>query len=354
MKPYGLFSDVHAHPWSAFSTTLPSGLNSRLGLILDEMWRMAQEVLAAGGDTLVFAGDLFHQRGAIDPEVFNPTYSLIERIAAEAGLRVLLIPGNHDLKGRNTTELGNAMQKLDAIIGVDVITQPKVIPELGLALVPWFDKVNDLKFTISDLANAMNQDALLETDLVIHAGIDGVIPGLPDHGLSSAWLAEQGFRRVFAGHYHHHKVMEGGAVISIGATTQQTWSDVGTKAGFLIVEPDKINYRASNAPSFVDIDETTDEDELPLIVDGNYVRVRGMKLTDLEVKTMRDELDKLGARGVSFQVARAVVSARTGAAPKTTTLEESVGAYVDGLALPDAAAVKAGALDVLASVRSLS
>ena len=49
-------------------------------------------------------------------------------------------------------------------------------------------------------------------------------------------LAKLGFRRVFAGHYHHHCSFEDGKVWSIGATTHQTASDIGTKAGFLLVQ----------------------------------------------------------------------------------------------------------------------
>lgn len=355
MKPYALLSDQHCHAWSAFSTVLPSGLNSRLQIILDEMQRAADELKAVGGDTMVFAGDLFHQRGSIDPEVFNPVFDAIERIT-HRDIKIIAIPGNHDLKGQDATSLGNAMQKLDAVLGVEVLTHPTVFEETGVLMVPWIQKLDRLKAELLALAEAHDKaGTIAKTDLVLHAGINGVITGLPDHGLEAPWLTRLGFRRVFAGHYHAHKIMEAGRVVSIGATTQQTWSDVGTKAGFLIVEPDRFSYRAARAPNFVDLTGETDEAEIPLIVDGNYVRVRGMKLTDLQVKEMRESLAAMNAKGVSFQVAREVVSARTGTtSSKTVTLDESVETYIDAQGYPDPATIKSGAADILASVRSVT
>jgi DNA repair exonuclease SbcCD nuclease subunit len=353
MKPYALLSDLHCHNWSAFcGAPGPDGMNRRLGMILGEMRRAAGELKAAGGTTMVIAGDLFHQRGSIDPECFNPTFTAIEQIAAD-GVEIIAIPGNHDLKGTEAHQLGNAMQKLDAVIGVEVVTQPKVFRGVGVVMVPWIQKLDVLKKELQNLADTVEDHDQL--DLVIHAGINGVIQGLPDHGLEAPWLASLGFRRVFAGHYHAHKVMEAGAVISIGSTTQQTWGDVGTKAGFLLVHPERIDFRASRAPSFVDIDAATPDEDVPLLVDGNYVRIRGMKLTDLQVKEMRTEFEKLGAKGVSFQVAREVATARTGAtATKGLSLDESVTKYIDSLSLPNAAVIQAEAQDVLATVRSVT
>ncbi len=55
------------------------------------MKRAAAEVRAAGGDTLVFAGDLFHTRGSLDPEVFNPVIETIKGLTWD-GYRIVAIP----------------------------------------------------------------------------------------------------------------------------------------------------------------------------------------------------------------------------------------------------------------------
>jgi DNA repair exonuclease SbcCD nuclease subunit len=361
MKPYAIVSDIHCHNWSAFATTLPDGMNSRLKITLDDLRRAAIELRDAGGDTLYVAGDIFHSRGSIDPEVFNPTHDAFKEIA-EDSITVRMIPGNHDLKGRDTTELGNAIQTLGAIEGIEIVTE-KVGRRFDdgdskILMLPWHATKADLRATIADIVSAYPPELLAEVDLIIHVGIDGVLAGVPDSGLSTSEVASWGFKRVFAGDYHAHKVMEDGKVISIGASTQQQWGDIGTKAGFLLVYPDRIDFRASHAPSFIELTGDTDPDDYELLVDGNYVRIRGMKLTDPEIKKFRTELEKMGARGVNFQITREVVAARgSSTVAKASTLDESVDKFVETLTVTDpahVALIKAGAADVLSTVRSVA
>jgi DNA repair exonuclease SbcCD nuclease subunit len=371
--PYLLVADIHAHAWSAFSKTDAGGLNSRLHIQLEELLRAADELIRRGGKLMIIAGDLFHVRGSVDPEVFNPVHAAMKSII-NRGIDIIAIPGNHDLKGKETTKIGNSFQTMNAIIstseqyGFEVIT----IPVVGdnLAFIPWCSTKEKLQEAADDLVKQIGAEGLKYTDLIIHAGIDGVLPGVPAGGLPATKVASWGFKRVFAGHYHNHKVMEDGKVISIGATAHQTWSDIGTKAGYIFVYPDHIEWQASHAPEFVEITGEDDPEEIPLMVDGNYVRVRGMKLSDAEIIKYRKMLEDMGARGVSFQVAREAVVAREGAvAGKASTIDESVDKFIDGLdplvtfglaaATPTyiaerIAAVKAECTDVLTHTRSIA
>ena len=345
MKPYVVVSDLHMHNWSAFASTNPDGVNNRLQFILNEFWRAAETLKKLGGDTIIMAGDLFHQRGSIHPSVFNPTNALIKRILDE-GIQIHAIPGNHDLASKETTELGNSFQSFVNLDGFRVYTETHV--EADLAFIPWQSGKDQLRERVEELKSAYDVSQL---DLFIHVGIDGVLIGVPDHGLSAAEVAGWGFKRVFAGDYHNHKVMEDGKVISIGATTHQTWGDIGTKAGFLIVEKDKVVYSASHAPNFVEINENTDEDEIPLIVDGNYARIRGLKITDTQVKALKKELEGYGCRGVTFQVVREAVTARKTTA-RGLTIDASVDTFIDGLGADDPAYLKAECADILSGVRA--
>lgn len=346
-KPYALLSDQHAHLWSAFSTALPSGVNSRLAVILGEMERAADELVAAGGSTMVFAGDLFHVRGSIDPEVLNPTVDCVERILGR-GVQIFAIPGNHDLKGRETVELGNAMQTLGKLDGFTVVTKPTSFELDGecVFLFPWRSAVTDLRAEMEAVAYRGHWDA------IIHAPVNGVIFGIPDHGFDAKELAGLGFKRVFAGHYHNH-VDFGNGVCSIGATTHQTWSDIGSKAGFLLVHPDKVVYRASHAPKFVEINADTDPDDISLIVDGNYVRVCFETLSPSEEIEWRETLVGMGAKGVVIHASKAPAVSRAGATVKTgASLESSVGGYIATLAHEREAALTALCQDILSRARA--
>lgn len=355
-----VLSDLHCHNWTLFERPADGGLNGRLKIILAEIDRACDALIERGGSDCIIAGDIFHVRGSLDPEVLNPTQECIRR-NLERGISFYAIPGNHDLKSKDTTVIGNAIQTLGETFAAEaafkVITEPSVHLVNGsqVAFVPWASSVGVLLFHAEKLAKAGD---VSQTDLFIHAGIDGVLPGMPDHGLSAATLAGLGFRRVFAGHYHNHRVMEGGKVVSIGATTHQTWGDVGSKAGFLLVDDAKVEFFDTHAPKFVDLSGLSETD-MELECDGNYVRFRGPQMTQDEIRELRDFFKKSGALGVSIQVPKAAVS-RRGATPTASgqTLDQSVAGFIDADAdMPpaiDRSAVKKLALDILSDVRTVT
>ena len=354
---YSLLSDLHCHNWSAYSSVDADGVNSRLRHILNEVERAAAETVKAGGKFMLIAGDVFHVRGQIAPEVMNSTIKTFDRVA-KMGIRVFVIPGNHDLSSKDTQELTNAAQALNMIDGVEVITKPTLVYLNGkekVVMIPWEPDNKELTSKILEFMDKPNVNDHLDWDLVLHAGIDDVFPNMPAHGLTAKQLAKWDYRRVFAGHYHNHKVMEEGKVISIGASTHQTFSDIGSKAGFLMVYDDKVEYRASHAPQFVEINEKTEEDDIPLIVNGNFVRVRDIPMNDVEIKNFRDELVKMGAKGVSIEVPRKVTTARTGT-PRTKrlTLNNSINAFIDEKGYPEEAKLKAYCSKILADVQTAS
>lgn len=363
--PYALMADIHLHPWSAFATTNANGVNDRLQGLLDEITRASKELSDAGGEVLVMAGDVFHVRGSVSPIVLNSLIDTLADCHRRWGTRFVIIPGNHDLAGRDSERLGSAVTALQCEY-VQVSASTLELPEQRVVLVPWYEKIDDLKLEIlharDELIGSTTNGTVADWDLVLHAPIDGVIDGLPAHGLSPEWLADTGFKRVFSGHYHNHKVFPMGAsarteVWSIGALAHLTWSDVGTKAGFLLVGDDKVNWRKSHLPQFVDLAQLSvvDPDDVPLMVDGNFVRVRVEADKSKEVEKARQELLDMGAKAVLVQpmpkapVRDAVVGTPTIAAG--SSLEVSVNEFIKGMpSLAHAAAVATEAMDVLASV----
>jgi DNA repair exonuclease SbcCD nuclease subunit len=317
MKPYALVADVHAHNWSQFSKINAGKRNSRLDAILDELLRAAQVLKAAGGTVMRVAGDLFHVRGSLTPSVMNPTFDCFRQIAA-MGIDIEIIPGNHDLEDSETTEIGNAMQQLLLVEGCHVITKTEATDDGEAVMVPWIEDLDDLRAVCAQHADPAR-------DLIIHAPLNGVIKGIPDHGLDPDELAQLGYRRVFVGHYHNHKEFTGG-VYSIGATTHQTWSDPGTAAGFLLVYPDRVEHHETAAPKFVNIDAVTD---ITPRVKGHYCRLRFKDATEDDLKKARAALDVAGAAGVVDHSTRKREITRGGVStPTNVTLEVSVANYV--------------------------
>lgn len=290
-KPYGIISDTHNHAWSQFSEVMPDGVNSRLRIILDETYRAAETVAIAGGDTLFHGGDMFHVRGSIAPSVLNPTIECYKRIHQEFGIDVVAIPGNHDLEGRDASFNSNAANSLRDS-GVRVVNTPTTIG--GVVLVPWVQDIGKLKESLERWSSKVGDNV----DIIIHAPVDGVIMGIPDHGLDPKWLGDLSFRNVFCGHYHNHKDF-GNGVYSIGALTHQTWGDVSSVAGFIIVDGGDVIHHASCAPSFVDLDLTDKKTKLAAFkIEGNYIRVKTTSGDEKKLKQVRDMLTDKGAAGV--------------------------------------------------------
>jgi DNA repair exonuclease SbcCD nuclease subunit len=352
---YAVLSDIHNHAWSLFSKTNHDGVNSRLRIALDEMERAAHELKAAGGRIMFIAGDIFHTRGTIDPEVLNPLRETVAKILA-MDIDIYAIPGNHDLKSNDSSMLSSAIENLSQI-SLDggmfrIFNEPTVleIEKNFFGFIPWRSNHAAL---LSDLRDMSAHSMAANMSVFIHAGIDGVLSGMPGYGLTDDVLSSFGFGHVFAGHYHNHVVMKNG-VVSIGATTHHNWGDVGTRAGFLLVDTGsfhKVSFIDTQAPKFVDVSDL-DEMDMELECKGNYVRFRGPSMTGEEIAELRKQFIDWGACGTSIEVPRTTVSARSAAPVKGRSLRDSVVAYADEpkLVVPsnvDREALKRRAVEVL-------
>ncbi|MPS48479.1 metallophosphoesterase family protein [Methylobacillus sp.] len=325
-KPWLILSDLHLHNWQSFSRHLESGINNRLAGLLSEIRRAADELKARGGDTIYLAGDIYHVRGSVAPSVVNPTEELFQQLIAE-GFKVRAISGNHDLEGKHSSELGSSVTSLEKL-GVTVCHRLEVFDDDKVVMIPWFDKLDDLRAEAQKIASSVRA----EYDLIIHAPLNGIITGLPDHGLSTQEVQSWGYRNVFIGHHHNHKEA-GPGVWSIGALAHHTWSDVDSKAGFVIVEDgNKVNWLSSHLPKFVDIVAEMSAVEAELSADGNYVRIKIIDNKNTTVEQVREWMTNCGAVGVVIQPFKQAVTQRDAAVTHSisagASIEQSVSDFV--------------------------
>lgn len=335
--PYLLFSDVHAHDWDAFSSVTVDGVNSRLVSILSALTAAYEHLYSVGGTQAFCAGDLFHERGKIRPSVMNPVADFF----ASRPYNSYIIPGNHDLESNETTWQGNALFTLPKVISIN---EPDFFKATGqrVCMIPWQPSIKALLKTMEAAAGSC--DDLENTDLIIHAPLDGVLRGVPAHGLTPERLfAAFPGKRIFCGHYHHH--IQFGNVYSIGALTHQTWSDVSTKAGYLLVYPDRVEHHETSAPKFVDVDdlllsdEVTDDD-IKARVEGNYARLSVADPTAAEVGFIREKLTDMGARGSlvrAIATGDSMTTKRASVGASLERLDESVTNYAEKLGGPSLA-----------------
>lgn len=327
MKPRLLYSDVHFHSWDAFSTYDSEGVNTRLIGQIEQLDRAYSTLLAAGGSIAYCAGDLFHVRGKISPSVLNPVLGFYRKWH-KLGVETYCISGNHDLETNDSTSSGSLITSLESV-GVVAVTAENYVHE-DVLMIPWMSSVSDLRKTLEHSASTKDASKL---HVIIHAPLDGVLTGIPAHGLTADYLAKLGFKAVFCGHYHQHKsfgsAMFPQEVYSIGALTHQTWSDIGTKAGFIMLTDKGPIHHESTAPKFIEL--PGDQDEWADAVPGNYVRASIDDPTAEDLAEVRQLLIDMGAKGVLIS---AVVTKASTAGVRTSTVslgttEESVSEYAD-------------------------
>lgn len=333
MTPYGIISDPHNHSWNQFSRILPTGINSRLQNILDAELAAAKAVLAVGGKRLYVAGDLFHVRGSVSPKVLNPVIHLFEKITG-MGIEIRVLTGNHDLESRNSETLSNACEALSPIEGVRVVSTMTIFHDDNMVMVPWYDDIADVRKHIAVAIEEIEElgDTAANYSLMIHAPVNGVLIGIPDHGFYWKELERFGFKRVFSGHYHNHKKFEG-EVYSCGALTHQTWNDIKTVAGHIIVDDAGVTHTKSAAPEFREYDIAWDDDTAAENCKGNFIRVRLGEADDDEITMIRDHIVGLGALGCLVQaipVPKGTATARTAttATSKAPTVRESISEWI--------------------------
>jgi len=323
--PYGVISDSHYHSFSAFAKQ-NGHINSRLQIMIDETRRAAIHMKEAGCTAMFHCGDIFHVRGRVAPSVLNPVVDLYDEIVNDIGLKVFLLAGNHDLEFEDSNRIGNSGEALRHT-GVTVVSDgPFVDFDHNVLMIPWHAKQKALLETIE---RQIDDDSVEDVTLMIHAPVNEIIPGLPDHGIDPDVLAGFGFQRVFVGHYHNHKEVRPG-VFSVGALTHQNWGDVGSRAGYLIVSDNEVRHHETNAPKFIDM-ESVEEDDLDRIA-GNYVRARIEIEDEKEVQTFRDMLvNELNAAAALIMPLRKdkLITRKGAAKTSLDRLEDSITHFVN-------------------------
>lgn len=301
---YLLISDPHYEDFSQFSNIDSNGLNSRLVNTINATKEAVAHLKRINGNIMFVAGDVFHRRGQLSPSVLNPVLDCYREIV-ESGIEVFMIPGNHDLESNVSNRLGSAITALESV-GVKVINYAQVIRLSGnssVVMIPWISDLSELVRIAEDFRVKESALGTKTVDLVIHAPVNEVLPSLKGHGLSPKSLSEMGYRFVFAGHYHHAcEVAEG--VYSIGALTHQSWSDVGSKAGYRIIQDTGLLTVETSSPKFIEL-ALDESDE----IDGNYVRYTG-EIEQKDILPLKEELASKGALGVLIRPIKKTVVKR--------------------------------------------
>lgn len=230
-----VFSDIHIHPHK-FGNEPDERLQHGLD-VLD--WALENPA-----DACIFCGDLFHVRGRIAPRVFNKVY---RRFVGDSLIRTnrkkIVLPGNHD------AEMSESDFATECLSHIDDTHAPTHaghynFRDIAVFHIPFVSDVAELKEHIKNLADKADvyksrgyKDDFTRI-LILHHGIDGIFPGVPDCGLRPEDLREESFDFIFLGDYHNHREIIPGKAWIVGAPMQHSFGDVGEKRGILTLDTD--------------------------------------------------------------------------------------------------------------------
>ena len=272
MSKYIVFSDLHLHNWGDFATTDSNTGNSRLSNQISAL----EDILSVARSekrTVLFLGDLFHQRGRVATNVFNASMDVFNRYR---DVEVVAIEGNHD----NVTNSINSISSLEPFTLLPNFNLVKSLSyfewnEDSIMAVSYGEEYEELKTEIK------NHKA---TILMGHLGVEGSMgagKSKLDGAFSVGDLCSENYGLVLLGHYHKRQFLNDNSLY-VGNPIAQDFGDDGQDKGYFTFETQEgevvdgsLKYTPLNYPRFIKItaDNVDEFDDLDELSKNNYVRL---------------------------------------------------------------------------------
>lgn len=192
-------------------------------------WFCAQVKSDPSIDNIVFLGDWFENRSALNISTMNYSYAGAKMIN-DLGLPVFFIIGNHDLYQRNTRELYSTIN-FHEFSNFTVVNEPTVVDELGNGSLICPFLFHEEYDTLSKYAGLSTWWGHFEFKGFYVTGTSIKMPTGPDHTKFS------GPTRIFSGHFHKRQIDSN--IVYIGNAFPTNFSDVNdTTRGMAVYNHD--------------------------------------------------------------------------------------------------------------------
>ncbi|ADJ53150.1 recombination exonuclease [Brochothrix phage BtpYZU04] len=286
-----VFSDFHAHRFTEFAQPTETGINTRVQAMLTTLEKVYQIAEEKGADVL-FAGDLFHKRGAVDTSIFNLVFNII----AKQTVQTVLLRGNHD-SVNNSLYSDSSLVPFSALPNVTVVEKPSVVSvyDAKIVCVPYGDEIAEMKTFIKE----NDGDILLA-----HIGVDGSTTGRYSHTLEGAFsvndLRPKDFKYVALGHYHKRQFLGPTRnVFYVGNTVQTSFSDEGQDKGVMFIDTDiggEPEFIPIANPAFMTLTEDNLPENIEEVLANNFVRLQASAETVAQLTTSSSDSEDFNLR----------------------------------------------------------
>lgn len=295
MKPNIVnFSDFHAHIFKDFAHPDSEFVTDRFKeqiQVLESVFTYAREHNA----DILFNGDLFHKRGAVDVKVFNAVFTCFEK---NADIYCIMVRGNHD-SVTNSLYSDSSLEPFQALPNVTVINtlETVVTPHYTVYGVGYGEEIATMKEWIAEQTNQLDPNTY--NILCAHIGVDGSKTGKYSHTLGGEFtvadLHPDKFNLVTLGHYHKRQYLGNlPNVLYVGNTLQTSFADEGQDKGFYFIQTNTatLDFVKTEYTPF----KTINAETAPSDLSGAYIQFIGDINEAKAVKAIKEEQNLTNVR----------------------------------------------------------
>ena len=192
--------------------------------------------------TVCHLGDIFDRRKYINFNTLKSCKRYFFGKAAELGIDIHMIPGNHDTYFKNTNDVNSPDLLLGEYNNITLYQEPTeiMLDREKVLYLPWICGENYDR----TMAKISKTDAKTCFGHFEFAGYD-MLPGMPNmHGMDTDAFTD--FELVVSGHFHHRHSR--GNITYMGNPYEITWSDYKDPRGFAIYDTVKRGLEYINNP----------------------------------------------------------------------------------------------------------
>lgn len=264
-------SDTHFSNRKQFGKTLATpvwkGCNSRFHYTGYAFQLAFQYALEHDCEAIVVPGDIFHERGLLKVPVYNAVYEIFDQIANQSKVKLIIMPGNHDMVDVRAMHGTEGLHSLFAMNAMTIVAdRPSHIPldDFDLYMVPFSPDPKEVVANAKSIFRKAQSNPLKPATLFLHHSIAGAETGPSNwkmpHELTPDDL-QLGFDLVISGHYHKHQVLPHGIVYA-GALLQHDFGERDYTPGWLHVLPDGTWTQIENkwSPRFMELETDCSSD----------------------------------------------------------------------------------------------
>ncbi len=342
-------ADCHIHNPRRHGGPVKSGINRRCQHVLDALERAVSLAVQQGCEALVILGDLF--------DTTNPPQQIVtevQRILASMEIPTHILMGNHDLV---STALGDhalgplspVAEVADQISVLHVgICEMLMVPFQPGPAVEWLPAVlkdqcggGQPRYKPSDSASILLHLGIADDSTPVY--LKGSHDAVPN-SLLVELCKEYGFKAVFAGNWHSHKILRKRPLIcQVGAVCPTGFDNEGLDGvGTMVIwhGGTKIDVHQIPGPRFLKLRAGEQWDQSKAKDCNVYVQLTA---DSKNTATALDTLDSAKQDGLvvggevvpdTAEVREAARQAAT-VARSADTLDEALHAYIEHMALPD-------------------